>query len=57
MIKPSNGSLICTFADCPLCKDDPAWHPEHFCGSEVGSTFLSCEMTRFKGRCPEGFAP
>jgi hypothetical protein len=51
---PSHGSLICTFADCDCIGSltDEGWY---ICKSRR-TIYLSCDMNRYKGTCPYGFA-
>jgi hypothetical protein len=64
---PSNGSLICTFADCPDRRDDSyiegpgefycmIWgdHSKSKKGRNIGATF-SCNHNCKNGICPKGF--
>lgn len=52
--QPSHGSLIYTFADCGCIGSltNEGWY---MCKSPR-TVFLSCDMNRYKGTCPYGFA-
>jgi hypothetical protein len=50
---PQNGSLICTFADCPDYNGDEGYN--QCCNADNGRD--SCDYARYHDDCPRGFHP
>ena len=56
---PSNGSLICTFADCHNCKDciplGKRGKNDRVCTEGYETIEGCCDQRRKLGKCPRGF--